>query len=121
MTTERKRCNATRADGQPCGAWARASGLCFAHDPALAGERDQARRAGGRNSARRERLQGMVPPRLIPLFDDLETALKEVRAGSLTPAQGNAIASLARALVTVMTAGELEERVRRLEGRADGT
>ena len=115
--SEAKRCSATRKDGAPCGSWALgSSGLCFTHDPARQAERDQARRAGGHGSARRERLRGMIPARLIPVWDRLAGALDRVEAGSMTPAQGQAMASLARALVSVLQAGELEERVRKLEG-----
>jgi hypothetical protein len=65
------------------------------------------------------RLRGLAPPRLVPIFDQFEWALVEVHDGELDPKAAQAMASLARALATLLTAGELEERVRRLENGAD--
>ena len=48
----------------------------------------------------------------------LEKALQEVHDGDLDPRQAHAMASLAGALVKVITSGELEERLRKLEGQA---
>ena len=115
-----KRCAAPRKDGQPCTVTTLlADGHCFAHSDLTAEARADARRTGGRNSAKIVRLRRAVPPRLMPIFDRLETALAEIHAGSLDPKLAQAMASLARALVAVLTAGELEERVRRLEGNAE--
>jgi hypothetical protein len=55
---------------------------------------------------------------LTNVFDVLETALSEVREGTISPPQASAMAALGRALVAVMTAGELEARLRDLEQRA---
>lgn len=41
-------CTAPKKDGTPCGMAPGPSGFCFAHDPARAEERDEARRRGGR-------------------------------------------------------------------------
>jgi len=90
---------------------------CFAHAPALAERRTAARRRGGANSAKVVRLRSLMPPRLIPVFDRLETALQETHDGALDPRAAQAMASIARALVAVLTAGELEERLRKLEER----
>lgn len=87
------------------------------HDPTRAEERDDARRRGGTNSSNIARLHGLVPPRLLAIFDALETAMTEVHNGGLDPRQAQAMASLARALVAVLTAGELEQRVRDLESK----
>ena len=38
-------------------------------------------------------------------------------AGTLEPRQATAVAAVARVMVSVLQAGELEERVRQLEGR----
>ena len=116
--SEPNRCAARRKDGQACGAVAVTSEYCFAHDPGRATERSAARRRGGRNSSRVVRLRGLIPPRLSPVFDELEATLGGVRDGRLTPQQGQAMASLARAMVAVLQAGELEERVRALEHEA---
>jgi hypothetical protein len=53
------------------------------------------------------------------VFDTLEQALTEVHRGASTPGQATAMAALSRAMVSVLTAGELEERVRQLEQAAE--
>lgn len=112
-------CSATRRDGQPCRAPAVGpSGLCFSHDPARVVARVEANQRGGRHKARIIRLRGLIPPRLLPIFDVLEAALGEVHEATITPQQAGAMASLARAMVAVLSAGELEERVRNLEREA---
>lgn len=117
-STTSDQCAATRKDGAPCLTPARrGSRYCFAHDPALADRRDAARRTGGRNRANAVRLRGLVPLRLLPVYDRLETALSEVHGGTLDPKRAQAMAAVARAMVSVLTAGELEERVRKLEQR----
>jgi hypothetical protein len=47
----------------------------------------------------------------------LELALVEVKDGRLKPSQAQAMASLAGALVRVVTSGEMEERLRDLESK----
>lgn len=116
--TNRKHCDALRKDGQPCTAPALPdSPFCFAHDPQRAQDRAEARSKGGRNRAGIVRMRALVPPRLIGVFDQLETALTEVYDGSLDPKRAQAMASVARAMVLVCTAGELEERMRKIEER----
>jgi hypothetical protein len=76
-----KRCTGQRKDGTPCAAAVMGAGtLCYAHDPARATERDQARRKGGANSATRHRLARLVPATLRPMIGSLLDALREVRA-----------------------------------------
>ena len=65
-------------------------------------------------------MRGLVPPRLLATFDTLETALQEVHTGSLDPRQASAMAAVARAMVAVLTSGELEQRVRDMEGKLAG-
>jgi hypothetical protein len=60
-----------------------------------------------------------MPPRLIPIFDRLERAMEEVHDGTLDPKRATALASLARAAVSVLTAGEMEERLRNIESQID--
>ena len=112
-------CRATRKDGAPCSVRAIAgSAYCFAHDPAQAAARDAARCAGGRNKATHKRLAKIMPIRLLPVWGQLERALAAVLDGSLDPKQATAAAAVARALAAILTAGEVEERIRALEGRA---
>ncbi|ACZ38915.1 hypothetical protein [Sphaerobacter thermophilus] len=121
MATRSDQCTATRRDGGRCTARALPGRpYCFAHDPELQAERTEARRRGGRNRAKVVRLRRLVPPRLLPVFDQLEQALRDVLGGSLEPRRAMAAASVARALVDVLQAGELEERLRKLEEAAQG-
>ena len=114
IASDRQRCIAVRKDGQPCTAFALQGGRCVGHRPAA----QAARRKGGLASARSARLGKLVPPRLLGVYDALEDALGEVHGGELDPRAATAMASLAGAMVRVLTAGELEERVRQLENRA---
>ena len=112
-------CQGQRRDGAPCTApMVGADGYCFAHSPTRATERAAVQARGGHNRGAVTRLRGLCPPRLRSVYDELEKALTEVHDGSLTPGQAMAMAALARAMVAVLTAGETEERLRELEGRA---
>ena len=104
-------CPATRKDGRQCTAAAGPSGRCIGHSP----EAQEARRQGGYGRSRAARAGKLLPVRLRPVAEILETALKEVHEGKLDPRVATAMASLAGALVRVVTSGELEERVRQLE------
>jgi O-acetylhomoserine/O-acetylserine sulfhydrylase-like pyridoxal-dependent enzyme len=55
----------------------------------------------------------------MPIFDVLETALTEVHEGNLEAKRASAMAAIAGAMVRVLSAGELEDRVRRLEERSN--
>ena len=120
-STENNRlCRSPARDGSPCKARALQDGYCFSHSPALAVKRTAARSKGGSNSAKSVRLRALVPPRLIPVFDKLEAALTEIYEGKLSPSQGSAMAAVSRAMVAVLTSGELEERVRDIESKLEG-
>jgi hypothetical protein len=118
MPSNGKQCDGTRRDGRACAGQALPGRThCWAHAPDLAAARQAAYERGGRNRAHVVRLQRLMPPRLVPIFDQLEQALAEVHAGTLEPRQAVAMAALARAMCAVLQIGELEERVRELEGR----
>jgi hypothetical protein len=106
-------CISTRRDGARCTAKAGASGHCIGHDPGAA----EARRRGGHAKSRAERAGKLLPARLQPVVGLLEDALGEVHRGELDPRAASAMASLAGALVRAITVGELEERLRALEGK----
>ena len=115
-----QQCAATRKDGQPCTMRVLVgSQHCMSHAPELADKRTQAQRRGGRNRANAARLRALAPPRLVVTFDRLEQALVAVLKGDLEPQQATAAAAVARAMVAVLTSGELEERLRRLESDAE--
>jgi hypothetical protein len=113
-------CLGTRTDGNPCESQIIGeSGYCFAHDPDEAERRTQARRRGGHASSAISRTRRLAPAALKDVYGVLESALAEVHSGGLSPARASAMASLARAMVTVLTGGELEERIRRIEEAYD--
>ncbi len=110
-----RRCKGANTAGAPCDAKpVRPSGWCYWHDPALEAERTAGRRQGGRqraNTARaRKAMKGAGA--VVPV---LWQALNDLAAGTLEPARGQAMASVARALVAVHEATELEERIAALE------
>jgi hypothetical protein len=114
-------CAGVTKAGKPCEITMLAdASFCFAHSPDHATERAEARRRGGRNKATARRAERLIPSRLVPTFAKIETALDDVLAGELDPKNATAAAALARALVAVLQAGELEARVRDLEGRGGG-
>ncbi len=111
-------CTAIRRDGAPCTARVLGdSSSCWAHDPELGEHRRQVRALGGKGRSNAARAEKLMPARLRPVCDRLEGALTDVLSGTLDPRQASAAAALARALVAVLTAGELEQRVRDLESR----
>jgi len=113
-------CGATRTDGQPCTAGARASGFCFAHDPALREKRDAARQAGGHNKAAPRRLEKLTPTSLRPVLATLFETLEGIRDGTLEPRQATAMATVSTAICRIFEVSELEQRLKALEGRGDG-
>jgi TRAP-type mannitol/chloroaromatic compound transport system permease large subunit len=110
-------CSATRSrDGRPCETPVVAdSCFCFAHNPDLAAKRTEARRQGGRNKARVNRVQRLVPASLKPTISMLFVALEEVHAGTLDPKAAGAMAALAGAIARLYSVGVLEERIAALE------
>lgn len=120
MATEHNRCKSKTRSGEPCQCFALEDGYCFAHSPIVEQKRREAWAKGGRNSANVIRLQRLVSPRLIPIFDRLEKALEELHLGCLESNRATAMAALARAMVTVLTSGELEERAREMESKIGG-
>jgi len=84
-----RRCKATTVAGPPCSAQpVRADGYCWWHSPALANERDEARRRGGSARSNRARAKKQLP--------------------AVEPGVGSSVASLARAYVAVTEAGAVE-------------
>ena len=114
------RCRAIKKSGVPCSARAVRQGYCFGHAPDLEEKRQEARRRGGSSTSRAARAGKLLPIRLRPVADALESAIGEVHRGELDPRNAQAMASLAGALVKVMTSGELEERMRALEAKQNG-
>jgi hypothetical protein len=118
------RCSATNKDGSPCSAQAWRGGLCRWHDPQLAADRAAWRAKGGQgkgNGVRaRRRLAGatMGP---AELQGALASVLQGVIAGEVAPGVGSAAAAIARAIVSIREATEIDERLAALERRAGMT
>ena len=108
-----QRCPAIKKNGDPCTARATGDGFCIGHSPNAL----EARRKGGAATSKLNRAKMLMPARLKPVSERLERALEEVHTGELEPRKATAMASVAGALVKVVTSGELEERVRMLESR----
>src|SRR3954453_5773859 len=116
------RCNATTTSGAPCSAQpVREDGFCYWHSPALAADREEARRRGGaarsnRVRAKRQLIDAALSPAEIEGY--IALSLRGVLASSLTPGVANAVANLARAAVAVREAGTREQRNVELEAAA---
>lgn len=116
----RAKCTATNKDGSPCNAQATRGAFCPWHDPALAEERAEARRKGGRqrsNAARARKALTNDARDLVDVRARLMGALEKVETGELSPAQATAMAALSRAITAVVQVGEFEERLAALEAQ----
>ena len=113
-------CIATKLNGEPCTRWVvRNSSYCISHAPEYAEKRAEGSKRGGYNRANIRRLSKLFPTRLIPIWERLERALEETHSGELDPRIATALAQLARAMVAVLQAGEVEQRLRHLEETLD--
>ena len=88
----KKLCKGIRKDGSPCQGQAldQFNGLCIAHGPTPE-QAYQWRSEGGKNSATAARLDKRIPERFKFLHDILETGLKQVLDGTLSPARYAAV------------------------------
>ncbi len=110
------KCIAQRTDGQPCSQKARPGRpYCWAHDPELQAARLEGARKGGKNKATAVRLAKLVPADLKSVFEKLQDALRATEAGDMDPRIANAMANVARAMVAVVDAGQVAERLAEVE------
>jgi hypothetical protein len=87
----------------------------------MAAERDAARKRGGVNRSNRARMKKALPADTLSgaeLHALLGGVLRRVIARELDPSIGNCAANLARSLVSVQEAVELQSRIAALEQRA---
>ncbi len=117
-----ERCAAIAKDGRPCHARpVDGGGLCAWHSPAWAAKRREWSQKGGvqrsnQSRARKQYEAGTLSPSEVQGL--LGTTLRAVISGQIAPGQGQAVAALARAAMTVREASEVEERLTTLEYRA---
>lgn len=120
--TDPAQCRGTNTEGKPCSARAQPGReWCQWHDPAREAERAKWRSEGGkarstRNTAARELKRYATD--MGSLRGTLFHVLKRVEGGDLEPNVGNSIATIARAIVAVSQAVEVEERLAALERSA---
>jgi hypothetical protein len=116
MSTIREQCAATKSDWQRCrGNALEGSRYCFACAPELKQRRLEENAKGGKHKSSLVRLERMIPARLVPVYSRLELVLDELHEGQLDPKVAHAMAAVARAMVSVLQVGEMEERLRELE------
>ncbi len=118
------KCSAHNKDGAPCSAAAWQDGLCRWHHPSLAEKRAEGRRRGGLARSNRARAAKAAEGMSLAEIDRLlAVALKGTLTGRLTPGQGTAAATIAKAMVAVREASTLEDisaRMDALERQARG-
>ncbi len=115
-------CRGATKAGKPCAARPRpGTDLCPWHSDDLADRRREWSRRGGTNSSSKARARRQLPDGAMSaaeLGGLLGLVLKGVIAGRVEPGVGNAAANIARALVSVREASEIEDRLRELEAAA---
>jgi hypothetical protein len=114
-----RQCAFTKLDGTRCEARAMGeSELCFFHDPDLAKERTEARRAGGRRN-KAATLSPETPDHPLTsvanVVELLASTINQVRRGALDPRNGNTVGYLAATLLKALEASSIEARVIALE------
>jgi hypothetical protein len=96
---------------------------CWSHDPELAEQRAEGARRGGeqRSNARRAAKQWATIGEQLSAADlpaILRACMFSVRSGAMGPSQAAAIATLAKASVSLTAELELEQRIAALERAA---
>ena len=116
------RCLGQTKDGKPCAAKPLpGSDRCPWHDPAWADRRQEWSRRGGKGKSNASRAKKTLPAE--PMTDAevhawLGVVFKRVIVGTMQPGVATAAGSVARAMVVVRQASELEDRLAELERRA---
>jgi hypothetical protein len=94
---------------------------CRWHDPAREAERAEWSRKGGANRANRIRARKQLQDAVMSI-DDIDAvlcrALVQVATGRMEPNIGSSMATIAKTITTIRTAGELEKRLDVLERAA---
>jgi hypothetical protein len=115
------KCQAIARSGSRCNSPVLpASQWCWVHDPAAADRRREASKKGGKARATKARALAAIPDAMTSdeLAGWLSLLFKNVVAGRVEPRIGTAAATIARVLMDVREATELEQRLAELESRA---
>jgi hypothetical protein len=114
-------CSGTTNAGQACKAKALpGSAFCIAHDPAKAAQMAEWRRKGGRaksNQARAKKALPAEPLSTVELHSYLGLVFRGVISGKLAPNVGTSSAAIARTMLELVRAIDLESRIAELERR----
>lgn len=112
-----RRCKAMTKKGKRCKARAlKGSDYCVAHEPVLAGQRVQWRRAGGRASSKKatlEEAEALETPGEIKKL--LAKTISAVENGNIDPKTANAIARLCNLQLKAIKETDTARRLARLE------
>jgi hypothetical protein len=111
-------CIATKADGTPCQASpTQGSEYCFFHDPSKATARKAAQHTGGR--AARAKMRGDIADAPLGSAKDaaafLALIINQLRRGEIDSRTANGIGYLTGMLLKAIEAGDVSERLDRLE------
>ena len=113
------KCKATNRKGEPCRAWAGASGYCFMHDPGRRAQRQAACSKGGKLASK---LRGLPPAHvgsvadLLPLLASLIDDVLQNEYGAVKRAR--TVAVLCRAYSEIASTSDIELRIMALEVKA---
>ena len=124
MSERPAQCQHQKANGHRCQANAMSgSPFCFFHDPRMATERTEARRAGGQKN-KAAVLPTETPDHALTGVQDVVALLGEtinqVRRGQIDPKVSNAVGYLAGILLKALEQGDLEQRLAALESIVKG-
>lgn len=110
-------CAHVRTNGERCRGYAvTGSRFCFAHDPAQADKRDDARRRGGEAGKVEPLPESTLTVRtMADVLELIETTINDVRAGRVDVKVANAVGYLANVSVKVIQQTDIESRLEALE------
>ncbi len=114
-------CQAIARSGRPCSSPPLAgSSWCWIHDPAAGEARREASRKGGHARSNQARARKRIPDAMgtDELNGYLSLLFKGVIGGRIEPKVGTAAATIARAMLEVRSASEIEDRLAELEKAA---
>lgn len=120
------KCNATRRDGQPCGAEAQTGRVtCFFHDPDRSGDRKDAQSRGGSSKATLQVVrawrgrEGEVTVIKSPTTEEIVSlicdTIDEVKVGAIDTKVATAVGYLSGVLLKALEYDALNERLQAIE------